>query len=345
MSLAPVRMCNLYAHAHMRFYIASSMAMAESGTKVETSCSASWKRKRHEEVVGIKSEDREPTEGDVLQEQYEIQEEEIAVTEETSLERGCWGEVKIVEFRGLRVAAHYLVVRPSLNQKLSNDMKVISRIRHPNLVLFMGASFGKDVIVLMEYLPTFTPMKKHYERSEEDSFSLETCISIGLDIARALNYLHLIQPYPIVHGQLNSSNVLLEQLMSARWRAKVSDYCFTDFRQPVCADMKAYMAPEASLSCSAFISPKMDIFSLGVLLIQLYTNRIPSALNLVRLRISIKDHHFSQLIQLCNQRNRDCRPSASDLIASLNQRLMLRTQVSTAPYYHYYEALFSSCKD
>ena len=45
-----------------------------------------------------------------------------------------------------------------------------------------------------------------------------------MDVAKALNYLHLMQPDPTVHRGISCANVLLEPLPGDQWRAKVMDY-------------------------------------------------------------------------------------------------------------------------
>ena len=48
--------------------------------------------------------------------------------------------------------------------------------------------------------------------------------AISLDVALGLNYLHLIQPDPVVHRDISSANVLLEKLPCSKSRAKLTDY-------------------------------------------------------------------------------------------------------------------------
>ena len=101
-------------------------------------------------------------------------------------------------------------------------------------------------------------------------------ISIGLDVARALNYLHLMQPDPIIHRNISSTNVLLEPITCNKWRAKVSDYGSVNLLQQLqteCPGNPAYSAPEANKPRQQ--SPKMDIYSFGALLLEMLTGELP----------------------------------------------------------------------
>ena len=76
----------------------------------------------------------------------------------------------------------------------------------------------------------------------------ETEISvISLDVARALNYLHLKKPHPIIHRDVSSANVLLWR-QGDQWRGKVSDYGTANFMQQIMTVAPGaiiYSAPEA----------------------------------------------------------------------------------------------------
>ena len=54
-------------------------------------------------------------------------------------------------------------------------------------------------------------------------------LSIGLDVARALNFLHAVTPEPVVHGELTSTSVLLEQGRANRWKAQLADVATARF--------------------------------------------------------------------------------------------------------------------
>ena len=69
--------------------------------------------------------------------------DEIDMTEE-ELGRGGWGVVKVAYFRGLRVAAkclHRVLISHYNRRKFSREMSIAAKLRHPNLLLFIGATY------------------------------------------------------------------------------------------------------------------------------------------------------------------------------------------------------------
>ena len=106
-----------------------------------------------------------------------------------------------------------------------------------------------EMIILMELMPT--SLRRELEREYMPPSQVS---SIGLDVARALNYLHQMQPDPIIYRDISSANVFLEPL-------------------PMCPGNPTYAAPEAS--DPHMQSPKMDIFSFGILLIEMLTGELP----------------------------------------------------------------------
>lgn len=256
---------------------------------------------------------------------YEIQRKDIFVTSE-ALEKGCWRDSKVAKFRETKVAAMYPCEVGNRSGQFMKEVKTATRIHHPNLVLFIGASITEEAIVLMELM--HTSLKQHFEFN--DGMCDQDLLSIALDITQALNYLHLMQPDPIIHRKINPTSIFLEPIPQNRWKAKVSDYCFADFRQPCSVEMDAFIAPEVILM--SLISPKIDIFSFGIVLIQLCTGKMPKISTCDQLITTIHYQYWVQLIQCCIQKHQDRRPSATDVIKVLNDRLqLLQKKVGISP--------------
>ena len=251
--------------------------------------------------------------------QWAVQRDDIDLTEE-EVGRGGWAAVKVAVFRGTRVAAKcfYRQIVTHHNRRLfRREMNMASRIRHPNLVQFVGATLEGEMIILTELMPTSLRAVL-----EQRAISLLEITSISLDVARALNYLHLMRPDPIVHRDISSANVLLEPGPNNSWKAKVSDYGSVNQLQHAHSEgagNATYAAPEANTANQQ--TPKMDIFSFGVLLIEMCISEFPDTIEVEReaqIR-SIPHAHFVALIRRCLQGNKDNRPSASDLITELSR--------------------------
>ena len=242
--------------------------------------------------------------------------EDIELTGE-ELGRGGWGRVMVANFRGTRVAAKCLY--EDLNSDyycdlFSREMTMAARLRHPNLVQFIGASIVGHPIILTEL------MKTSLRRMLEKGPIIHTQItSISLDVAQALNYLHLMQPHPIIHRDISSANVLLNPLPNNHWIVKVSDYGSVNIQEQLCTQnpgSPVYSSLEASNP--ALQSPKMDIFSFGVLLIEMLTGRFPEVKSRQRLKASIEHPDYLNLVEQCTSENKDERPSAKELITNLS---------------------------
>ena len=250
-----------------------------------------------------------------LKTQWVVGRNEIQLTN-VELGRGGWGAVMVANFRGVQVAAKCLYKDLSSDyyqEMFSREMNMAARLRHPNLVQFIGASVEGHPIILTELMTT--SLRSVLEKAR---ISQHHVTSISLDVAKALNYLHLMQPHPIIHRDISSANVLLNPLPDNQWKAKVSDYGSVNLQQQLRTEnpgSPVYSSPECSNP--NLQSPKMDIFSFGVLLVEMLTGRFPEVSHRQRLIGSIDDAGYLALIEECLSEERDHRPSAQQLIDTL----------------------------
>ena len=172
-----------------------------------------------------------------------------------SLGVGGWGAVFEGTFRGTKVAVkqiHALIVSPHNRRLFEREMNMASRCRHPCLLQFIGATNDDtSPLFVTELMETSLRAVLH-----ERSLTSREILVISTDVARALNYLHLNRPTPIIHRDISSGNVLLWR-QGEIWRGKVSDYGTANFvRQEMTAapGTAAYSAPEALTSTQ---SPKV----------------------------------------------------------------------------------------
>jgi len=248
-----------------------------------------------------------------------VQRDEINLTD-TELGRGGWAVVRVAEFRRVHCAAKclYRQIVSNYNRVLfTREMNMASRVRHPNLLQFIGATLRGELIILTELMPTSV----RGELENERTFSHNQIISISLDVARALNYLHLMQPSPIIHRDISSANVLLEPRPNNSWSAKVSDYGSVNLLERLSTGAPGnptYAAPEAQNA--ALQSPKMDIFSFGVLLVEMCTAQFPDLADREHLITSIQQPIFVALIRHCLAEDSNARPSASDIVTELSEQ-------------------------
>ncbi len=251
-----------------------------------------------------------------LETQWVVGRNEILLTER-ELGGGGWGEVKVAKFRGIEVAAKtlYTQIQSDYNRRLFiREMNMAARLRHPHLVQFIGATLEGEMIILTELMAT--SLRRVLERG---CISREHILSISVQVCQALNYLHLMQPNPVIHRDISSANVLLNPLPNDSWIAKVTDYGSVNTQQLLNTanpGNPVYAAPEARTP--SLQSTKMDIFSLGVLLLEMCAGQFPSDDERERLLLTIQDRTFSDIISRCIARERDNRPTAGQLLTQLH---------------------------
>ena len=127
------------------------------------------------------------------------------------------------KFRGLHVAAKclYQVILSDYNlRQFTREMTIAAKLRHLNLLLFIGATREGEPVILTELMST--NLRRELERRKMPRVHIS---SISQDVARTLCYLHHWKPYPIIHHDISSGNVLLEPLPNG-WQAKLSDQIY-----------------------------------------------------------------------------------------------------------------------
>ncbi|TMW61855.1 hypothetical protein Poli38472_010918 [Pythium oligandrum] len=153
---------------------------------------------------------------------------------------------------------------------------MMANFRFPKIVRFVGVVWTKesDIAVVTEYMEN-GDLRSYLDKTKRrahDGWTVQK-YRIALDIAEALVYLHSLDP-PMIHRDLKSCNVLLDKEMSA---------CLSDFgttrvvddasTMTAAVDTALWMAPEV-LSGRRY-DQSADIYSLGVILSELDTHRLP----------------------------------------------------------------------
>eukprot|EP00731_Ephydatia_muelleri_P024166 Em0016g437a len=201
-----------------------------------------------------------------------VKKEDILLTDK-ELGRGGWGVVKAARFCGLEVAAkllHGAILSPHNQQLFKREMNMAASVRHPNILLFIGATIDQECVILTELMQTSLRAVLEDKVTNGLSMSRQQVSNIAMDVGKALNYLHLMKPDAIIHRDVSSSNVLLEPLGAHMWIAKLSDFGSSNFARQVTTAGPGnftYAAPESS--DPDLQSPKMDVFSYGILLLEI----------------------------------------------------------------------------
>ena len=177
-----------------------------------------------------------------------IRRDEVTLSE-NSFGVGAWGKVYEGTFRGCKVAVkqiHELILSPHNRRLFEREMRIASRCRHPHLLQFIGATNDDgSPLFVTELLDTDLR-----NILAQRALHQEEIVCIALDVSRGLNYLHLNKPFPILHRDISSSNVLLWRRDNC-WRAKLSDYGAANFMRQYMTEnpgARIYAAPEALTS-------------------------------------------------------------------------------------------------
>ncbi len=214
---------------------------------------------------------------------------DVEVREEKMLGEGAYGVVKSGRFYGLDCAVKKL--KPSMFpagmkqldqqtelilQSFYNECEKMSRVRHPNVVQLLGVfsdSKTRLPVIVMELMNESLSRLLH--RTKVLPCHVE--VNIVHDVAQALAYLHSFRP-PIVHRDLSSNNILLTEGYRAKVTdlgvAKVAKGSFFSWDDTPAPGTLVYMPPEVR-KVPADLTPAMDIFAIGVNMIQIKTHRFP----------------------------------------------------------------------
>ena len=247
---------------------------------------------------------------------WAVRREEIELTG-PELGVGGWATVTVAKFRGARVAVkriHNQIISRHNIKLFQREMNIAARLRHPNLIQFIGATMEGEMMIIMELMAT--SLRNQLET--EEYFQPKLVKAISLDVALGLNYLHLFQPDPIVHRDISSANVLLEQLPLNKWRAKLTDYGSVKVVRQLRTEnpgSPAYAAPEASNP--RLQSPKMDIYSFGALILEMLTGRLPTPEDRPGMIRKVQHEQLLHLIRRSLSEIPEDRPSASAIISEL----------------------------
>ncbi|KAK4490425.1 hypothetical protein RD792_001102 [Penstemon davidsonii] len=200
---------------------------------------------------------------------------------ENILGQGGFGTVYKGELHdGTKIAVKRMecgVITGKGSTEFKSEIAVLTKVRHRHLVSLLGYCLdGNEKLLVYEYMPQGTLSRCLFNWTDEGLKPLEWTrrLTIALDVARGVEYLHGLAHQSFIHRDLKPSNILLGDDM----RAKVSDFGLVRLApegkgsiETRIAGTFGYLAPEYAVT--GRVTTKVDVFSFGVILMELITGR------------------------------------------------------------------------
>ncbi|PIM99733.1 Tyrosine kinase [Handroanthus impetiginosus] len=296
------------------------------------------------ERISDRSTGNESSKSDVTLDEVadcEIPWEDITLGERIGL--GSYGEVYRGDWHGTEVAVKKFLDQDITGESLEefkSEVRIMKRVRHPNVVLFMGAvTRPPNLSIVTEFLPRGSLYRLiHRPNNQLDE---RRRLRMAFDAARGMNYLHNCTPV-IVHRDLKSPNLLVDK----NWVVKVCDFGLSRMKHSTFLSSRStagtaeWMAPEVLRNEPS--NEKCDVYSFGVILWELCTLQQPwggmnpmqvvGAVGFQHRRLDIPDDMepvVADIIRKCWQTDPNLRPTFAEIMAALKpfQKAVSNSQV------------------
>nr|XP_034572176.1 U-box domain-containing protein 57-like isoform X2 [Setaria viridis]TKV95083.1 hypothetical protein SEVIR_9G337400v2 [Setaria viridis] len=159
------------------------------------------------------------------------------------------------------------------------EVVVLSRVRHPNLVTLMGSCSEASGLVY-EFLPNGSLEDRLACENDTPPLTWQVRTRIIGEICSALVFLHSNKPHPVIHGDLKPANILLD----ANLVSKLSDFgisCLLVKSSTMSTSIYQTTSPRGTFSymdpeflTTGELTARSDIYSLGIVILQMVTGKL-----------------------------------------------------------------------
>ncbi|XP_077216494.1 receptor-like protein kinase 7 [Tasmannia lanceolata] len=180
---------------------------------------------------------------------------------------------------GGRSSYPMLEKRPAFSPEFDAEVMALSSIRHVNVVkLYCSITSEDSNLLVYEYLPNGSLWDRMHTCQNQKELEWGTRYEIALGAAKGLEYLHHGCERPIIHRDVKSSNILLDEFFKPR----IADFGLAKIVRAsdmgndsthVIAGTHGYIAPEYAYTYK--VNEKSDVYSFGVVLMELLTGKRP----------------------------------------------------------------------
>lgn len=258
---------------------------------------------------------------------------------------GAYGTVYKGTFHHTTAAVKVLHLKEALkNKQFQQELEILSKIRHPHLLLLIGACPEHGCIVY-EYMENGSLEDRLFRKNGSPPIPWLDRFRVAREVASALVFLHTLKPEPVVHRDLKPANILLDHNFVSRiGDVGVSTMLRSDqySSSSISKDMNivgtmCYIDPEYQRT--GLSSPKSDVYALGMVILQLLTSKPVMALahvvetaidsgNLMDILDSeagewpiIETKELAALGLRCSELRRKDRPDLKDQVLPVLERL------------------------